>query len=565
MSLVFTLLSAVLKVTFSLIGLAVGYVAYSLLSSWLRDATSPTRHLPGPPSSHWFFGNLKQMRDDREAERKWIARWGRTMRMTRFLGQGMLYTLDTKALHHILTHTDVFQKSEASRFGLGRLVGPGILVVEGEQHRRQRKIMNPAFGPPQVRALTSIFVDKALQLRDMWSAQIAASGKGSATVESLSWFSKASLDIIGLAGFSHDINAVGTADGGPQDELAEAFERITASESSFSLPRFLQMRFPPFRRIPTLSDASVLDAQKKMKSIGQRLLEQSKREVVENGTFETGHGRDLLTLLVKANTSKEVPESQRLCDEDVIAQVPTFLVAGHETTSTALTWALYALTQHPHIQARLREELLSVATDTPTMDELNALPFLECFVREVLRLYGPVPSTSRMAMRDDVIPLGTPFTGRDGVVRDSIRIKKGQIVVIPITAVNKDPALWGPDAGQFVPERWERTTQPPFAPSASSAGLLDAPVPGVWGSLLTFLGGPRGCIGFRFSLVETKALLFTLVRAFEFELGVDGGADMVGVRGNGIVERPILKGREQEGCQLPVVIRAVGVHAKEGI
>src|SRR5438309_414607 len=92
----------------------------------------------------------------------------------------------------------------------------------------------------------------------------------------------------------------------------------------------------------------------------------------------------------------------------MIIEVPTFLVAGHETTSTATTWALYALTQAPEIQTKLRKELLSVSTDNPTMDELNELPYLEAVVRETLRLYAPVPSTIRVAVKDDVLPLGTP-------------------------------------------------------------------------------------------------------------------------------------------------------------
>lgn len=101
-------------------------------------------------------------------------------------------------------------------------------------------------------------------------------------------------------------------------------------------------------------------------------------------------------------------------------EVPTFLVAGHETTTTATTWALYALTQAPVVQAKLRQELMTVSTDNPTMDELNALPYLDAVVRETLRLHAPVTSTLRAAVKDDVIPLGTPITGKNGEIIDSI-------------------------------------------------------------------------------------------------------------------------------------------------
>jgi cytochrome P450 len=119
-------------------------------------------------------------------------------------------------------------------------------------------------------------------------------------------------------------------------------------------------------------------------------------------------------------------------------EVPTFLVAGHETTrydvtqcccvwaegrvvnSTAVTWALYAMAQAPEVQTKLRDELLSVDTDTPSMDELMGLPYLDAVLKESLRVHPPVPITSRFAMKDDVLPVEKPYTDRYGVVRDTI-------------------------------------------------------------------------------------------------------------------------------------------------
>ena len=99
----------------------------------------------------------------------------------------------------------------------------------------------------------------------------------------------------------------------------------------------------------------------------------------------------------------------------------SFLVAGHETTSTATTWCLFALTQAPEVQQKLREELLSVGTERPTMDQLQALPYLDAVVRETLRLHAPVPATLRVAKKDDMIPVAEPFVDRFGEVQDSIR------------------------------------------------------------------------------------------------------------------------------------------------
>ncbi|KAJ7458543.1 cytochrome P450 [Mycena latifolia] len=534
-----------LKLIGSLCAALGAYAVSRILKKIYAELTSPLRRLPGPKSAHWLYGNLREIIDDQDSglAERWVAEYGHTIKVHLVFGLSQLYTTDAKALHHVLTHTAIYQKSEQQREALGRIVGPGILVVEGDVHKQQRKIMNPSFGAPQVRALTGIFVDKSNQLRDIWVAEAAQNG-GVARVDALSWLSKATLDIIGLAGFNYDINALGAKEGDAPNELVEAFEATFKAETEgVGALRIIQSLIPLLRDIPTKTERIERASQATIARIGWKLLADCKREVAENGTFETGQGRDLLTLLVRANTSKEIPESQRLSDEDVIAQVPTFLVAGHETTSTAVTWALFALSQNVPTQTRLREELLSVSTDNPTMDELNELKYLDCVVRETLRLYAPVPSTSRFAMQDDVVPLGTPVTDSAGTTHEHLRIRKGQMVIVPILALNRDVDIWGPDAMEFIPERWESATPPSNA------------IPGVWGEMLTFLGGPRSCIGFRFSLVETKALLFSLIRALEVELAVPS-AD-VGRKNSEIVTRPIVRSEPEKGYQLPLLVRPV--------
>ena len=89
--------------------------------------------------------------------------------------------------------------------------------------------------------------------------------------------------------------------------------------------------------------------------------------------------------------------------------------------STAIAWTLFALSLNPAVQAMLRAELRTCPTDMPTTDQLNALPYLEGVVREVLRLYAPVSSTHRIAMEDAVIPLQKPFKDSRGIIQSSIR------------------------------------------------------------------------------------------------------------------------------------------------
>lgn len=96
-------------------------------------------------------------------------------------------------------------------------------------------------------------------------------------------------------------------------------------------------------------------------------------------------------------------------------------MAGHETSSTALAWCLFALTQAPRVQNKLRRELLTISTNAPSLEELATLPYLDAVVRETLRVYGPLATTLRVALRDDVLPVSKPFEDRYGRLRNEIR------------------------------------------------------------------------------------------------------------------------------------------------
>jgi cytochrome P450 len=150
------------------------------------------------------------------------------------------------------------------------------------------------------------------------------------------WLSRMTLDVIGLAGFNYNFDALNANE--KPNELNEAFTTITAAGQRPGIFAMLQARFPPLRLLPSDHARKIQVARRTMARIGNELLSGAKAAVQES-TTEKGeieknslHGRDLLSLLVKANMATDIPESQRLSDEDVLAQVPTFLVAGHETT-----------------------------------------------------------------------------------------------------------------------------------------------------------------------------------------------------------------------------------------
>lgn len=132
-------------------------------------------------------------------------------------------------------------------------------------------------------------------------------------------------------------------------------------------------------------------------------------------------------------------------------EISTMLIAGHETTGTSIAWLLYDLAkpEYQHVQDKLRAELQSIASDQPSMDELNALPYLDAVIRENLRKNAVVSSTVRCAAKEEVVPLGQPYVDTYGVERTEFTLGKGENVVIPILAMNRDKAIWGEDAMEF--------------------------------------------------------------------------------------------------------------------
>ncbi|KAJ7183648.1 cytochrome P450 [Mycena filopes] len=537
-------ISTTLQVLVPVVGTILFYILYHAGQVLYRNLTSPIRFVAGPASPSIFVGNVKQMQDDPAVMQEWRDEFGSVFRFKGLFSVSELHASDLKAVTHIVTNGARYQKAPAALVNSRRLFGKGLLGVETSEHKRHRKILNPAFGVSQIRALTEVFVEKSIQLRDIW-AQQATDEKNGARIEVLTWMRRMTLDVIGQAGFNYQFHGL-EPDHKP-NELHSVFAALFHSPEANRLARLRlsQAMVPILRLVPVPGWRITANAREKLSAVGGQIVAESKANMLSHsnaGEKTTAQGgRDLLSLIVKANLTANLPGGQGLDDAEVIAQIPTFFLAGHETTSASAAWALHALSHDQRVQQKLREELLSLPTDNPTMEELNALTYLESVVREVMRVHAPAVFTQRMAMADDILPLGKPYVDSQGNVHESLPISKGQMIHVPILAVNTDKEIWGEDAYEFKPERWENI------PERATA------IPGVWGNLMTFFAGPHNCIGFRFSITELKCLLFTLIRAFEFTPAVP--RDMIKPMMAGILQRPSLSGGSKEGSGLPLIVK----------
>ncbi|EJU05910.1 cytochrome P450 [Dacryopinax primogenitus] len=532
MDIPFSSLALSLTQLYILISVLTSLLLLHLVRQYIVPLFSPLRNLKHPPSPSWIWGNMLQIfaAPSGELHREWEAEFG-----------------SVYAYRQLMNHAYTYPKPVAVQRSLARAVGEGLLIAEGEVHKRQRRIMNPSFSPAEIRELTPIFWDKAGELRDIWVKELdqaAAGGANDLVIDICKWMSRATLDIIGLAGFGYAFESLTDE----SNDLARAFSDLLILQRPSILILLLNL-IPGFTLLPIKRNRVAAHSRDTLRRTGMELVKlkkeavrqtlDGKRDEQEIGRKQVA-GRDLLTALVRANMANDLPDEGRLDDEQVLAQISTFLLAGHETTSTAVIWALFALSKHQDVQTKLRKELQRYPESMPGMDELNNIPYLDWVVREVLRFHTPVGGTVRIADADDEIPVSTPYTDRHGVQRTSIPIKNGDGIYIPIKNVNRTPTLWGPDGESFNPERWAHV------PEEATH------IPGVWAHILSFLGGPRACIGYKFSVVEIKVFLYTIVREFEFEFA---DKTMEFEERSTIVTRPVIKGRVKEGPALPLRLR----------
>lgn len=349
----------------------------------------------------------------------------------------------------------------------------------------------PAFHFRHVKDLYPIFWTKAREMVKALSLISQPEGimpvqnlKDAPVVEIGDWSSRAALDIIGLAGMGQDFNAIGD----PTNELAAAYRRVFTSRDRNKFLEFLYFLIPFWLLtiLPSQRNLAIFQAANTIKRVCRQLVSKKKAKLEQK---EKRVDVDILSVAL---------ESGGFTDENLVNQMMTFLAAGHETTATAMTWAAHLLCLHPDVQTRLRQEIrnyLPSIDDTQnsmTSQTLDQLPFLHAVCNEVLRVHPPAPITLREAGKDTSI-LGT-------------YIPKGTRIVLAPGAVNMSAALWGADSEKFNPDRW-------MGRGKANTGGAESNY-----SFLTFLHGPRSCIGQSFAKAEFACLLAALVGRFEMEL-----------------------------------------------
>ncbi|KAJ3737089.1 cytochrome P450 [Lentinula guzmanii] len=527
---------------------------YILLEFVYRYYRRSLKFLKGPPRPSLLFGNeleLTVQEDLGVLETKWFNRYGLVFRTSSCFGEDTLMVADPQALRYVtMTSAYRFPKSTDSAQITTLQFGRGVLSVEGEVHLRHRKALNPAFSATQLRQFLGLFQRTTTILAD--KLQQEELGKDGKVINITHWLPRATLDIIGESAFDYKFGAVE----GKANELSEIFKHMFVGARLYPQKRSLLYR--AFRRsvntpianlllkFPSRQDQKMMEFSVASKRIAKSLFDAASKEAKLEG--DTKHSKDVLSVLVRSNLAEDPKKA--LSEDEVLSQMATLILAGHETTASTMSWLLYEITRNPQDQERVYQEIQNVREHAGPGVELTAtdydsMPFFNAVIKEALRLHPIVPNISREAGSDDSIPLEYPVLSESGERLSHVPVSKGQRISLNIAMYNRLTQVWGDDANTWRPERFMHDTR------------QDITV-GVYSNLMTFSAGVRACIGWRFALMELQAILFCLLERFQFCPPPPDGS----FRGLEDIQRvpaglmiPMKRGNWRQGVQMPLLIK----------
>ncbi|KAI9568845.1 cytochrome P450 [Boletus coccyginus] len=516
--------------------------ALVLLCALFRRLARPSlSKIRGPKSSSFLLGNLLELfqRPVGQADFEWQNLYGNVVRFKTVFGTNF-WSQDPKALQWIFNTSAYRYPKQPNLRVISRMMnGKGVIWADGDDHKRQRKVLLPGFGDPESKAFLRVFKECAESMCMKWMEK--------AVFNVPAWLSRGALDAIGQAAF--DVQKY-------NNTLSDVFGRPSAQQI------FIQaasMYFPPWilEWVTDHGPGPRLERAREVKKMATEVAKEMVREKAE--TLLEGKGsRDVFSLLVKANMDMEA--RNRLTEEELLAQMRTILFAGHETTSNSLSWILLELARHPKMQSRLRGEVREMEAairargDTQfTMADFDAMPYTSAVIKEGLRYHPVIPHVQRVAGRDDILPLSRPITTESGGVISEIVVPKGTRIVASIAAYNRNPELWGDNAHEFNPDRWLDGV----ASEKKPVSIVTPTTFSQQNGRMTFIGGVRACLGWRFAVIEIQAFIVEIVGKFEFTM-TDQSERVC--RAPSFVMIPMVDGELERGSQLPL---AVSVAARQ--
>nr|GAT48038.1 cytochrome P450 [Mycena chlorophos] len=488
-----------------------GLVACLALRAFRRKTV--VQDINGPPAESWLYGarpsknhislstppgNMLQLMfppSFGSYDFLWQERYGLLYRFKGCFGENRLMVSDSTALQHILHNPTLFMHGPIIDNAAHLLEGSKSIVTIHDpiQHKRVRSVLNIGFTAGVIRGYEPLIRELAMDLVEKWQ-QIPAQ-RGSINVSPD--LSVITLGIIARVALGRTLKDLG-------EELVqnnfESVELATAQTPTHLLIDAVAAHLPvPFLRatlyLPGQAMATVRKGRMLADQLGWDVISE-KMEAVKRGLDVSG---DFFGQLVGGRDS--VSKTASL--DEIVGQTAVLLIAGQDTTASAMAFSLVHLAKDQNLQESLRQEIYSQSDDI----KYDNMLLLNAVVKETLRMYPAEAMTERIALQDTVLPLGASITTISGQSLNAIPIEKGQILIVNSGGYQRQSPRWGPDPHVFRPARWLDGSVP-----AMKDGI------GVYSNLLTFLSGNHTCLGWRLAILEMQVILATLVSKFSFSL-----------------------------------------------
>jgi cytochrome P450 len=404
----------------------------------LRMARTPKQIPPGPIEKYDTGQDLLTWMGER------FAQFGDIYRASIYGRETYVISAPEHVEHVLLRNWQNYPKGQAIK-RIALLLGNGLMVSTGELWMRQRRMMQPAFTRAAIASLNGVIVTANARLLENWTQ----AAKANATVNVTRDVSLVILEIVLRAIFGDDY-----------EDVAPQF-RVVSDEAARNLEFALMLR--------SLSNVTL--------------------DVAEKRRQERRLGHDFLGMLMQA---RDRDTDQAMSDPQLIKEVLTLIVAGHETTASTLNWTWYLLSQNPMVEKKLSEELSGWRGDQAfTIDDLRGYPYSRQVIEEALRLYPPGWLMTRRAVRDD--QMGEFF------------VPAGTEVYVSPFYIQRDPRLWEtPEA--FNPNRFD----------AMGADRQPSMV------MIPFSAGPRNCIGEHLARMEMQIHLMMIAKRLRLRYLLSG-------------------------------------------
>ncbi|GMH13023.1 hypothetical protein Nepgr_014864 [Nepenthes gracilis] len=486
---------------FSLISIFI--FVLSLVSLFFSFSSSHPRPKTPCPRSYPIIGNLIGLLRNHHRFYDYVtdqfsdAR-SLTIQVNGFIGlYHIVATVDPANLEHLLK-SNFHNYVKGSRFNdnLFDLLGFGIFNADSELWSVQRKIASHEFNTKSLKSFISHIVQSEISNRLIPYLKYACEEEETLDLQTV--FQKFAFDNICNLAFGVDPacldlnNLTNSSRCSTELSFVRAFDdaaEICASRLMSPIPFIWKVK----RFLNVGSEKRLKDAIGVIDDYAMEII-RSKEEKLDTGNSDDK--KDLLSRFMCSNFQIDFnsPEARRKFYRDIVV---SFMLAGKDSTSSALTWFFWLIAGHPQCERLIYDEIARVmTTETVNYDGLKSFDYLHAALTESMRLFPPVPMNSRITVRDDVLPDGT-------------QVKKGWFADYSAYAMGRMESVWGPDCRIFKPERWLDGGDGAYQPFDQ----FKFPV---------FHCGPRICLGKEMAYVQMKSVAAALIYNFEI-VAVDGG------------------------------------------